>query len=72
MMKSYEMKSARQVGITLLPEATDRGWCEKATEIAAFLDALAENVPAWKFWIRPGLRLAAEVIRRLRDMKCGP
>lgn len=70
MMRSYEMKAAREVGISLLPEATDRDWCQRATEIATFLDKVADAVPSWKFWIHPGLHLAAEIIRRLRDMKC--
>ena len=70
MMKSYEMKAARDVGLSLLPEATGSDWCRRATEIAAFLDKVADAMPAWKFWIRPGLHLAAEIIRRLRDMKC--
>ena len=70
-MKNYEMKAAKWAGISLAPELTESGWCARATEIADFLDKVADAVPAWKFWIRPGLRMAAEIIRRLRDMKCG-
>ena len=69
-MKRYEVKAANLAGISLAPERTESDWCARAAEIAAFLDALAKTVPAWKFWIRPGLRLAAEMIRRLRDVKC--
>ena len=71
MMKSYELKAARLAGISLIPDSTQWDWCVRATEIATFLDAVADNIPPWKFWLRPGIRLAAEVIRRLRDMKCG-
>ena len=70
-MKSYEVKAANLAGISLAPERTESDWCARATEIADFLDKVAGAVPAWKFWIRPGLRMAADIIRRLRDMKCG-
>jgi hypothetical protein len=69
MMKRYEINAARKAGISLTP-ALDTNWCQVATEIADYLEHLAQEIPPWKFWIRPGLRLAASLVRTIRDLRC--
>lgn len=69
-MKSYELKAAERAGISLVPSLTELPWCKTAAEIADYLEHLAQEIPPWKFWIRPGLRLAASLVRAIRDLKC--
>jgi len=56
-------------GVSLLPE-TDSRWCRVLTEAIAFLNALADGVPWYKAWVKPGLKMAAFALEQLRHIKC--
>lgn len=69
-MRDYELRAAERAGISLVPSLTELPWCKTAGEIADYLDHLAQEIPPWRFWIRPGLHLAAVMVRTIRDLKC--
>ena len=70
-VRPQTLKATRLTGFSLEAVESGRDWCKTATDFANLLDKLSEGFPRWKFWIRPGLALAATVIRGVRDIKCG-
>lgn len=64
------LKAANLGNVNLATEVPEGRWCSILRELVGFLDALASNVPWYKSWQKPGLRLAAYALDQLRGLKC--
>ena len=45
-------------------------WCAGVRQAAEVLRKASEDLPMWKWWVKPGLKLGAYVLDMLADAKC--
>ena len=69
-MEAYEKTAAIRAGIDVEFPDLSGGWCSAGAEIADYLRELSKVIPAWRFWVRPGLAVAAIAIDTLVRAKC--
>lgn len=64
------LNAADAGNVNLMAAHYDSRWCIILRELVDFLNALADSTSRWKFWVKPGLRVAAFALGQLRGLKC--
>jgi hypothetical protein len=71
-MKTSEKKLGLAIAINVAPDevSPDKGWCRGLREAAAILKKAGEGLPFWRWWVKPGLNVAAACLTALADQFC--